>query len=190
MSSLTLENLNKEDFINDCLAEALILLMKEKPYDQIGIKELAMKAGIGRATFYRRFDSKDALLTYKIARLVIDWWVSIYDREQESSEYTVEMLQFILDNKSFFRLLDRRDKLNLFINYLSDSAGPAPGDDGPTAYKKLIRLYAFYGLLREWIRQGYKESPQVLADVLLESMAGIKEGDYHDLWSAISEIKG
>ncbi len=44
------------------LVEALLFLLEEKPYHKISIKEIAEKADLDRSTFYRHFDSKQALL--------------------------------------------------------------------------------------------------------------------------------
>lgn len=50
----------------DQLYDAIILLMTRKTFDEIGIKEVCEKAGIGRATFYRNFDYVDDVLKMKL----------------------------------------------------------------------------------------------------------------------------
>ena len=44
------------------LREALIDLMKEKPYEAITVHEITDRADTARVTFYRNFTDKDALL--------------------------------------------------------------------------------------------------------------------------------
>lgn len=46
----------------EALARAMIDLALEKPYGDITIRDLAERAGIGYATFFRHFADKDALL--------------------------------------------------------------------------------------------------------------------------------
>jgi AcrR family transcriptional regulator len=44
------------------LLEALARLIAERGYERLTIQNILDQAGIGRATFYAHFDSKDALL--------------------------------------------------------------------------------------------------------------------------------
>ena len=51
------------------IAEAFVILLGRRGYDGIRVSDITRKAGVGRATFYAHFDSKDALLRGEIARL-------------------------------------------------------------------------------------------------------------------------
>jgi AcrR family transcriptional regulator len=44
------------------LREALAALIREKPYDDIVVKEILARANVGRSTFYTHFRDKDELL--------------------------------------------------------------------------------------------------------------------------------
>ncbi|MET0238764.1 MAG: TetR/AcrR family transcriptional regulator [Sphingobium sp.] len=44
------------------LRDALLILLQEKPFDQITVREITARAKVGYATFFRHFASKDALL--------------------------------------------------------------------------------------------------------------------------------
>jgi AcrR family transcriptional regulator len=44
------------------LREALAALIREKPYDEIVVKEILDRANVGRSTFYTHFRDKDELL--------------------------------------------------------------------------------------------------------------------------------
>lgn len=47
------------------LADALMRLMSQKPYEKISVSELCSAAYLSRASFYKHFDSKDGLLCYQ-----------------------------------------------------------------------------------------------------------------------------
>ena len=51
------------------LLSALVLLLEERSFEQITIRDLAMRAGVSSGTIYRRFKDKDALLPVLYERL-------------------------------------------------------------------------------------------------------------------------
>ena len=45
------------------MGAALLLLLKQKPFDKITVDEITAVAGVGRATYFRNCSSKDDLLS-------------------------------------------------------------------------------------------------------------------------------
>ena len=50
------------------IAEALIELMKDKPYSRISVSEICKRAGVSRQTFYSLFASKDNVISFILER--------------------------------------------------------------------------------------------------------------------------
>ena len=177
--------LDRKNFNNDCLAYALTELMERKALDKISIRELTERAGVSRASYYRHFESKEDLLQYRLSRLTLDWWHDLYDRENEFTDYAAQMMEFIEGNSKLFAVLYRQNLLRLFFEYLTESAGPKKEDPPKDAYRKIIRMYGFYGLLSEWLRRGQKETPEELAQVISETIVNIADRDYHSIWDEL-----
>ena len=60
-----MSNEGRNAYVIENITKALLKLLQEKPIEEISISELCKQAGIGRASFYRNFDSKeDILRTY------------------------------------------------------------------------------------------------------------------------------
>ncbi len=59
------------------LAQALVALLSRRSYVRIRVSDIARRAGIGRATFYAHFASKDALLRSEIERVVLPMLVEV-----------------------------------------------------------------------------------------------------------------
>jgi AcrR family transcriptional regulator len=52
------------------ISGAFVLLLGRRPYTRIRVSDVTRKAGVGRATFYAHFASKDALLSAELVRVV------------------------------------------------------------------------------------------------------------------------
>ena len=59
------------------ISEAFLHWLGRRPYTRIGVSDIARKAGVGRATFYAHFDSKDALLRAELDRAVLPMLVPL-----------------------------------------------------------------------------------------------------------------
>lgn len=53
----------------NALYDALVALIRRKPYERITVEDILREADIGRATFYAHFTSKDDLLERSLERL-------------------------------------------------------------------------------------------------------------------------
>ena len=61
------------EFLKECIADSLLKLMEEKTLSQITALEITNTAGVGRATFFRHFSSKEDVLTFKLLLLWERW---------------------------------------------------------------------------------------------------------------------
>jgi AcrR family transcriptional regulator len=61
------------------LTGAFVALVSRRAYDRIRVSDITRKAGIGRATFYAHFSSKDYLLRSELARIVLPMMVELPD---------------------------------------------------------------------------------------------------------------
>lgn len=57
------------DYLKECIADAIIVLIKERPIEKISIDEIVKKAGVGRATYFRTFNSKKEAITFKFIKM-------------------------------------------------------------------------------------------------------------------------
>lgn len=51
--------------------DAFVMLLHRRSYDNIRVSDITTKAGVGRATFYAHFTSKDDLLSSQLQRVVL-----------------------------------------------------------------------------------------------------------------------
>ena len=61
------------DFLKECMADALLRAMREKPFSKITVNEIADAAGVNRSTWFRNFRDKNEAITFKLIRLWHRW---------------------------------------------------------------------------------------------------------------------
>jgi len=156
------------DFIKNCIAEALFILLKKKDFSAITVKEIAEKAGVGRVTFYRKFPDKEAVVLY-----YFNVQKNIYLKETENIERKIEnyqvlfckIFEVIKKNGERLFLLEKSRVGYLWLNYLNECFDKLfcekfHIEDG---YLHYARAGALYNISVKWICGGCKESPQDMA---------------------------
>ncbi len=56
----------------DALMNAVEILLREKPYNDVSVSELAAEAGVSPAYLYTRFENKQALMDYVVGRFLAE----------------------------------------------------------------------------------------------------------------------
>ena len=56
-----------EEYTRYYIVQALFKLMASYEYEKISVTDIAEKAGVGRATFYRYFKRKEDIILYSVS---------------------------------------------------------------------------------------------------------------------------
>lgn len=80
-NNVDLKNITKES-----LTEALFFLMDEKPYKNISIFDICLKAGVSRNAFYRNYPAKDAIIRRWFFEVTDKW------RREIRNKYPITVL--------------------------------------------------------------------------------------------------
>jgi len=103
------------------LCKSLLSLMKEKPYSEITILEIAQRADLNRRTFYRHFKSKDEILSYQVQQLADQYDKSLVrDYQLPTEEVARAFLTICQENREFCGLLRKHRLMPLFLDQLND----------------------------------------------------------------------
>jgi AcrR family transcriptional regulator len=91
----------------NALVSALRELLNVRPFDQISIREITGKAGVGYATFYRHYATKEALLhdvaSAEVSRLIEIATPVAFTSSMRASVRTT--CQYILERQSLWRAM-------------------------------------------------------------------------------------
>lgn len=138
------------------LVNALLTLLKDRPFSKITVNDLCEEALVSRAAFYSHFSDKYSLLKYWIGTLRNEFyeWQSKHTKEQlEELIY-----QFMQDNtKIIIHLLSNCDSEIweiLFNHMVPKSLLPQDGDLEKTAFTRSMHMnYCVGGMISILIRQ-------------------------------------
>lgn len=158
------------------IALALYYLMLKKSFDDITVKDICLKAGISRMTFYRYYDKKE------------DIFVEYCDARFEEFFSTIRsvsiptMADFLLYVFTFFKRYSRqlmtlkkagKEELLIpqFTSYVSYILAKIKSIKEQT---RLIGKYTagflaggFFNILIIWLDEGMKESPEQMRDSVM-----------------------
>ncbi|MCM1537812.1 MAG: TetR family transcriptional regulator C-terminal domain-containing protein [bacterium] len=156
------------EFLKECMADALIRLLRTKSMEKITVDEITSEAGVGRATWFRNFSGKNEAVTYK---LITSW------ERWAAEHHLVERHRFDLSNAAAFFEFNQSISPMLSAIYRAD-LGACVYDafigcmkaqnsaDKQECYQSGFYLHALFGLLNEWILRDFCESPEEMKEIL------------------------
>lgn len=158
-----MNNEQKNTYVKKQITAALLALLKEKPLSEISISELTSRAGIGRVSFYRNYESKEDILKEESERLIREWG-RLYESNPESAPETLfpSLFDFYRDHKDFYTTLYHAGMSSIMMETIVSTIRITPEMQNLEAYMKSFWAYGIYGWMLEWIKRGMQESGKEL----------------------------
>ena len=158
-----MKEMTDHEAVIENITAALLVLMEKKPFEDITITELCQKAGVGRVSFYRNYNSKQDILLDYLSR-VTDGWRSRFTAgtpDEFYASFWPSLLSEYRKNSSLLLLLEENNVTYILKNHIFRCCGPRADDDDETAYTRAMLAGLTYGLVEEWIHRGMKDNPDV-----------------------------
>lgn len=168
------------------LKQALLILMKEKSFLKITIKELCKLANLNRSTFYVNYGDINELLF----DIHTDFFQGISDvletsrkaphesSHEECIEKLTEVIKYIEENKETFQLLHSNNKGNLFEKNLLDYYVSLYVKENDSYMERYIFMYHAIGsfsLVSQWLQEDIPYPPEKLAKLICEMSRSARE---------------
>ncbi|MEZ5736883.1 MAG: TetR/AcrR family transcriptional regulator [Novosphingobium sp.] len=156
------------------LTGALLALLIEKPFDQLTIREITSRAGTGYATFFRHYQTKEALLADVAAEEIaglLDMTVPIM-HDTNSHESTRALCTHVYEHRKLWSALLTGGAAGIVRDEFIRQARELPRDMNlPESWlpEDLGVVYGTGGtidLLAWWLAQDEQYSPEEIADIL------------------------
>ena len=162
-------NAKTTQYLKECMADALIKLLEEKPLEQITVPEITSLAGVGRATYFRHFSKKEDLVTFKLTRLLERWkeenaHLNVY---RENRDRVYAYFTFHAQIRDLLLLIYHRGLLftvyNSFFQTMLPESSNRQGD-----FEIHFFASGVLGMVQEWAKNGFQESPEELTELVCQ----------------------
>ncbi|WP_434310393.1 TetR/AcrR family transcriptional regulator [Hominifimenecus sp. rT4P-3] len=156
-----MSNEGRNTYVMEHITKAFLTLLEEKGIEDISISELCDNAGVGRASFYRNFNSKSDILRAYINKL-FDGWKSDWEKNNSIpfSSGIGMIFEHFEQHRAFYRLLNERHLIYLLKDVILDMMELKPGLPKGEAYAKAFVAYSLYGWIEVWFQRGMQESSE------------------------------
>lgn len=162
-------------FLMECMAKALIELLKEKPLSAISVTEITQKAGVSRMTFYRNYHSKE-----EIFWKYLDYQFECYHREVAENGRHASYIRYENIMLAFERIRKNADLVKCLLdNNLSSGIREkiiqneldlslSSQDDVKSRYLTIAYANALYGVIIAWVQNDMRDNPEELAQLICD----------------------
>ncbi|MBP3879253.1 MAG: TetR/AcrR family transcriptional regulator [Lachnospiraceae bacterium] len=159
------------DMLCGYIIEAMFLLLKEKPFEEIRICEIAKLAGVNRSTFYRHFHSRQDIARLFYQRLLESCFAEAHEKNPDNEEYLCLIFRIFKKEKERLLLLDRNN-LSFLLLEIMNAYFFARKNNSPV--RSEIHFYYHVGGIFNaflwWLHEDMKTSPEILARVALAAL--------------------
>jgi AcrR family transcriptional regulator len=167
------------------MKDALVVIMKDKPFEKITVYEICKTAGINRSTFYKHYGSQSDVL----ADIENDLFAAL-ERHMLSSgcdlDNLVKVTQFLSSESEKWRSLINAvpsDEIisKIFtakiVRTLMANHAWKLRSARQEEYALLFFCTGGYGILRKWLNEGTVDSPEEIALLIIELMGKVLKTD-------------
>ena len=149
-----------------CLADALIKLMADQDYDSINVNAICEFAGVGRTTFYRHLDSKNGKEELLIFKINYEWgrYADLHQEDVEKDR-GFALICFIYENRRLLFLLHDNRLIMVIMRACELLVSDGKTWDKDLSYLMSFFVYGYFGLIYQWIKYGFDETPEQVAKI-------------------------
>ena len=158
-----MSNEGRNLYVVEHITASLFELMKAKHINDISIGELCDTAGVGRASFYRNFESKEAVIARELKKRLDEWWLSAIVKPDFN--FVRALFEHYYENSEICILLYRQGLSHLSLQSVLSACGPKDEQENFDAYGAAFFAYGLYGWIEEWFKRGMQETPVEMAEL-------------------------
>lgn len=175
LKPLQIANQEAKQVTKEAIEEALLILMEEKPLNNISISELTRKAGVSRNAFYRHYQTKEALFHKMIKRATLKVVKGLQRFNFQTERYQAWLYLFkqAKENARLLKIILKYNMLqwiyDIIINRLNKFR--KQNESNQNQYRNSFWSQAVLSVLGRWISEGMVVPEEEMAAMDLPLLA-------------------
>ncbi len=168
-----MSNKKANDAVHEGIESALLLLMREKPFDDITITEIIKRAKVSRISYYRNYDSKEAILDNFLERFIFRTVcvVSQFDAGTDGLDAWVLLLEMTRAAADDYKLLlDAGFGDMILRKFILGLDRANQGKDEELYMRNVYLAGCLYSILTQWILDDMKTDHHLIARICSDLM--------------------
>ena len=175
---------SKYQYTASLMDEAFLLLLEQKEYDTITVKEICQKAGVNRSTFYLHYETMNDLLEETVGMINDCFKASLSSVPTDdpskvvltSEKYLRPYLNFIKENRRAYKVIHQKDHLfdsqQTFESFYQSIFSPALTHFGVSEKDKKY-VFAFYtqgtvAIIGKWLEDNCQDDIDMIIDLIMK----------------------
>ena len=164
-----------EEYTRHYIVQALFKLMSAYEYEKITVTDIAEKAGVGIATFYRYFKSKEDVITFYFEHNTKEFIFSqrCYPRcKEDYVKVVTNVLTLFKQNKEPFKLLRKAHLEYIYLDYLNKNFIVTFENEHPDKNKYAPYLYSgmLFNVSMAWLNNDCDQEINSVAAMIVSSI--------------------
>lgn len=154
------------EFIKECLAQALFHIMENKNFENITVSEICKVAGFGRTTYYHYYTNrKEELITYILTK---EWnrVIPTVGEDDSKRPWVQSIIEVFYAYRKYITLLYQQNLLEIVMDVTFQGIKRTNKAHLGSNYAIAFLAGSYYGILREWVMNGFDVSPSEIMVVL------------------------
>lgn len=173
----------------ELIYEALCKLLQGNTLSEITVQELVLEAKVGRATFYRLFDSIPDVLKYKCDKVFEEFitYINNYRKSElfassvTSTKLLLPLLRFWYLDSLIIEVIIKSERVDILHNNIEklferlfDNMDKEINPDFQKDYFVAIRAGILFNILIKWVTNKKNIPPDKLAEIILKQISQVK----------------
>ena len=170
------------DYTRHYIVQALFKLMAVRDFHEISVSDIVRKAGVGRASFYRLFGSKEEVIRYYFARESADFQALRLPRPrclEDYRELILTIMRTFEKNKGPLRLLQKAHLEYLYLEYLNEKFSGMFSDDllETNPYKALAYSGSLFNISMKWLSEDCQAPAEEVTEAMLSAVFALRRSE-------------
>ncbi|MCI9234297.1 MAG: TetR/AcrR family transcriptional regulator [Bacilli bacterium] len=160
----------KDTYVSEKITDTLLKLLKGYTLKEISISFLCDEAGVGRASFYRNFESKEDVLIKYDTKLIKQWGKE-YENDKNSTPESLipSLLIHYKRYKDFYLMMYRNGLSDIVLKTILKACELEKKKTNMEAYVTSFIGYGIFGIVNEWIKRGMQETIEEILSLISQN---------------------